>query len=139
MVEVSCIIVHPRFIPGSQHCVIRLFRRGCNIIAQWHSFFSSERNTCMLSVPRYHKTINQENTAYSVSARVTWLYRTVIFPARVQVHLISMVAQMTPCSHCNMSKLLDKSHNAHQRHGPSDTCPCVIATRVLLELDWLWM
>ena len=35
--------------------------------------------------------------------------------------------------------LLDKSHNADQRHGPSDTCPCVIATRVLLELDWLWM
>ena len=35
---ISCINVHPRFIQGLQHGVIRLFRRGCNIIAQWHSF-----------------------------------------------------------------------------------------------------
>ena len=73
----------------------------------------------MLSVPRYHKTINQETQ------------RPPHLDAGTEDHMLTLQYEQ--------AGLLDKSHNADQRHGPSDTCQCVIATGVLLELEWLWM
>ena len=145
MVEVSCINVHPWFAAFPQDHVFNggwyvSFVCSGGVATYWHSLFLSAIPVCCqchaIHTTGLHKTITQETQPTRCKQGSPGHC-----PALVQgpPHLDAGTDDPLLTPQYEQTGLLKKSHNADERHGPSDTCQCVIATRVSMELDWLWM